>query len=117
LPLLGPIAGRSDGFVVGADGKLYSALETSLLLHPISGVKHYRLIQEDPGQVCVEWVPKSPDSAAENEIRRVLERHLGAETRIETRRVREIPREKSGKIRSVISTLAHPFIENKSEVA
>lgn len=109
FPMLGQIAGRSDGFVVGANGKLYSALEASLLLHPLEGIQHYRLVQEKYGHVCVDWVPKDEDAAPEHEIRRLLQKHLGEGTTIETRKVAEITREKSGKIRSVISNLPHPF--------
>lgn len=109
LPLLGQIAGRSDGFIAGADGKLYSALEAALLLHPIQGIRHFRLIQEKPGHVLVEWVPKAQDSNPENEVRALLKKQLGADTVVNLRKVAEIPRERSGKIRSVISKLPHHF--------
>ena len=109
FPLLGHIAGRSDGFVAGANGKFFSALEVSLLLHPVQGIQHYRLIQEKQEHVRVEWVAKNHDSNPENEIRLLLQKNLGTDTGIEIRRVVEIPRERSGKIRSVISNLPHPF--------
>jgi phenylacetate-CoA ligase len=107
--LLGQIAGRSDGFIAGANGKLFSALEVSLLLHSVQGIRHYRLIQERHGHVRVEWVAKDEVPMPENEMRLLLQKHLGTETRIEIHRVAEIPRERSGKIRSVISNLPHPF--------
>jgi len=109
FPVLGNIAGRSDGFVAGANGKLYSALELSLLLHPIQGIQHYRLIQEKQGHVRVEWVPKDHDSSPENEIRLLLRKHLGEDATIEINRVAEIRRARSGKILSVVSNLPHPF--------
>jgi phenylacetate-CoA ligase len=112
FPLMGKIAGRSDGFVIGANGKLFSALEVSLLMHPIQGIKHYRLVQEKYGHVRVEWVAKNRNSNSENEILLLLKKHLGAETTIEVRKVTEIRRERSGKIRSVISNLPHPFRQN-----
>ena len=108
FPLLGEIAGRSDGFVSGANGHLYSALEMSLLLHPIRGIQHYRLIQEKRGHIRVEWVPKNHDASPEKEIRLVLQKQLGVDTELEIHKVAEIPRERSGKIRSVISHV-HPF--------
>lgn len=109
FPLLGEIAGRSDGFVAGTNGKLFSALEVSLLLHPIHGIQHYRLIQEKQGHVRVEWVPKNHNASPENEIRLLLQKHLGIDTEIEIRRVAEIRRARSGKIMSVVSNLPHPF--------
>jgi len=109
FPMLDQIAGRSDGFIIGADGTLFSALEVSLLLKPIYGLAQYRLIQEERGKILVEWVATKDDRSPENEIRRRLHERLGEETAIETRRVVEIPREKSGKIRTVISKLSHPY--------
>ncbi|MCX6639780.1 MAG: hypothetical protein NTW14_04775 [bacterium] len=109
FPLLGEIAGRSDGFLIGVDGRLFSALEVSLLLHRLPGISQYRLLQHDPGAVTVEWVPKDPNFDPESEIRRALEQSLGDKMKIEIRRIAEIPREKSGKIRTVVSSLPHPF--------
>ena len=115
MAVLGKIAGRSDGFVAGADGKLYSALEISLLLHPVRGIQHYCLIQEKQGHMRVDWVAKGQESNPENEIRQLLQKHLGMETEIEIQRVGEIPREKSGKIRTVISSLPHSFSKGKHD--
>lgn len=109
FPLLGQIAGRSDGFIVGGDGRAYSALEISLLLKPVTGVRQYRLLQEAAGQVIVEWAPKDSGEKPEVQIRQLLREHLGAGLIITLRRVREIAPEKSGKIRSVISHLPNPF--------
>ena len=113
FPLLGPVAGRSDGFIVGENGKLFSALETSLLLHPLQGISRYRLVQERLGHVIVEWVAKENSHQPENKIRQELKKHLGNSIEIETRQVPVIRREKSGKIRSVISKLRHPFWEKE----
>jgi phenylacetate-CoA ligase len=109
FPLLQNIAGRSDGFIQGADGTLFSALEISLLLKPLQDVEQYRLIQEAPGRITVEWKAKHAKANPEEQIRRLLRGGLGEAFRIEVVRVAEIPREKSGKIRSVISRLPHPF--------
>lgn len=113
FPMLGHIAGRSDGFIMNADGRLFSALEASLLLKPVRGVKQYRLIQKKRGQVRVEWVAADQDSAPEDEIRRILGMRLGSNTQIGTKRVAEIPREKSGKIRTVISSVPNPSAQNR----
>ena len=109
FPLLGRITGRSDGFIVGMDGKHFSALEVSLLLHPIEGIRHYRLVQEKYGKVRVEWVPGTSSANPMNKILCILREHLGEKIEIDARQVNEIPREKSGKIRSVISKLPHPY--------
>ncbi len=109
FPLLGEIAGRSDGFIVGCDGQLFSALEISLLLKPLSGVRQYRLIQDQPGSLSVEWVAKDDSVQAESQMHNLLSARLGEKMAITLRRVDEIGPEKSGKIRAVISSLPRPF--------
>jgi phenylacetate-CoA ligase len=109
FPLLRGIAGRSDGFIIGTGGGTFSALEVSLLLKEITGVKQFRLIQEKSNEVIVEIVKAVPTAHPEEGIRRLLKKRLGSEMNIVLREVPDIPREKSGKIRSVISKLPHPF--------
>lgn len=109
FPLLGHIAGRSDGFILSTDGKPFSALEVSLLLKSVQGVKQYRLLQEEKGHVRVQWVAARHGAAPGNEISRILRGRLGSDTQIKIERVSEIQREKSGKIRTVISTVDNPF--------
>jgi len=109
FPRLGEIAGRSDGFIMGCDGQLFSALEISLLLKPLTDVRQYRLIQDQPGSLVVEWVAKDSSAAPEDQILQLLTARLGAQMAIVLRRVEEIRPEKSGKIRTVISSLPRPF--------
>jgi len=109
FPLLGEIAGRSDGFITGCDGQLFSALEISLLLKPLSGVRQYRLVQDRPGSLSVEWVAKDDSVQPEAQMRNLLSARLGEKMEITLRIVDEIRPEKSGKIRTVISSLPRPF--------
>ena len=109
FPLLGEIAGRSDGFIVGGDGQLFSALEISLLLKPLTDVRQYRLIQDQAGSLTVEWVAKDDSARPEEQIRQLLAARLGTQMAMVLRRVEEIRPEKSGKIRTVISSLPRPF--------
>ena len=109
FPRLGEIAGRSDGFIVGGDAQLFSALEISLLLKPLTGIRQYRLIQEQPGSLTVEWVAKDESTTPEDQIRQLLTARLGVQMAIMVRRMDEIRPEKSGKIRTVISSLPRPF--------
>ncbi|TKJ41562.1 hypothetical protein CEE37_03075 [candidate division LCP-89 bacterium B3_LCP] len=109
FPLMGKIAGRSNGFIKGADGKLFSALEISLLLKFVKGVAHYRLIQDNPAEIIVEWVTDGSGAEPAPEIENRLRERLGDGTELVIRKVERIEREKSGKIRTVISNLPHPF--------
>jgi phenylacetate-CoA ligase len=116
FPMLGRITGRSDGFIRGADGKAFSALEVSLLLKPVQGIKRYRLLQDSKEQVCLQWVAAEKNPAREEEIRKILSARLGSNIQIEIQRVAKIPKERSGKIRSVISSLPHPFARHRESL-
>jgi len=109
FPLLGEIAGRSDGFIVGSGGKLFSALEVSFLLHTLKGILHYRILQPDANKIIVEWVPRDSNVDVSGDIESALKPSMGDWVNIEIKKVAEIPREKSGKIRSVISSLPSPY--------
>jgi len=109
LPLLGGVAGRSDGFIAGAGGELFSALEIALLLKPVLGIGQYRLVQERPGQVRVEFTAAGRETSPEAEIHRRLAQRLGAATEISLVRLESLPREQSGKIRMVVSSVPSPF--------
>lgn len=113
FPLLSRVEGRSDGFLSDENGKLFSALEVSLLLKVVKGLHQYRVIQKERGRLLVECVPDNPESHPEPEIEKTLKERLGQQIHIECRKVAEIPREKSGKIRSVVSYLPHPFWQSE----
>jgi phenylacetate-CoA ligase len=112
FPLLQEVAGRSDGFIIGDGGRVFSALEISLMLKSIEGIRQFRLIQNSANSIKVEWIPSTEASSQESQIRATLEERLGPQMKIEVRIVNDIPREQSGKIRSVISELPNPFWEN-----
>lgn len=109
FPLLQGIVGRSDGFIIGSSGEPFSALEVSLLLKRISGMRQFRIIQEQFAAIVVEYVKREPTIDPRDAIQQTLKERLGEQMNIVTREVAEIPREKSGKIRTVVSDLPPPF--------
>jgi phenylacetate-CoA ligase len=111
FPVIGSIAGRSDGFIVAADGKIFSALEISLLLKPIRDINQFRILQKERHKIIVEWVPRDSNSQTQAQIKQILENRLGRNMEILLQRVNHIPPERSGKIRTVISHLPNPFWE------
>jgi phenylacetate-CoA ligase len=113
FPTIGSIAGRSDGFILAADGKIFSALEISLLLKPLHEINQFRIIQDERGKIVVEWVPRDSDSQPQAKIQQLFRERLGRNMEIVTRRVSHLSRERSGKIRTVISRLPNPFWERK----
>jgi len=112
FPLIKEISGRSDGFLIGEGGKVFPALEVSLLLKPVQGIQQFRIIQESAENIKVEVVPTGEKTQYVDQITSLLKSRLGQSICIYITTVDEITREKSGKIRSVISNLPHPFWRN-----
>ncbi|HEX8273659.1 MAG TPA: AMP-binding protein [Longimicrobiaceae bacterium] len=97
-PLLRAIHGRTQEFLVAADGRRvpHSALNVHAAV--FGGIHRYQLVQARPGEVELRWTgaPGSGDGACEA-LRARLETQLGAGFRLASRRVEEIPRTARGK--------------------
>lgn len=103
-----PVTTKAEDIVVTPDGRLISP---SILTHPFkpfSGIRASQLIQEDECTLRVRIVagPSFTD-AHWAELAAKLAARLGPEMRIERELVDDIPRERSGKYRWVISRVPH----------
>jgi hypothetical protein len=80
---------------------LYTNMET------IRGVSEFRIVQEkeDDFFVYIVRTEKGIESIVAEEVNRMLKRVLGDNISIDAKFVESIPREPSGKLRSVISKL------------
>lgn len=104
LPLLEDIQGRSTDFVVAADGTVMHGLSLIYILRDLSGVKAFKVIQETRALTQVLLVTDegfASDGAAQ--IISGFKQRLGAEVSVEVKVVDNIPAEKSGKFRYIIS--------------
>jgi len=104
LPLLSEVQGRSTDFVVAADGTLMHGLALIYVVRGQEGVSRFRIIQESIDRTRVELVP---DGALGEEIKqRIIDgfrERLGEGVQVDVETVPEIPPERSGKYRYVIS--------------
>ena len=107
LPLLKEIQGRSTDFVVAADGTVMHGLALIYIMRDVAGVKAFKIIQESQERTRVLVVAEpvlSADAAAL--IVDGFRKRLGAMVKIDLELVHDIPAEKSGKFRYVISHVA-----------
>ena len=104
LPLLEHLEGSAYDFFVSADGTHHSP---SLILNQIkymAGIEQYRVIQETITSVRAQIVPSENFSAETGEeLKGFMKRMLGNEAEITVEIVDEIPRDASGKMKSIIS--------------
>ena len=104
LPLLKEIQGRSTDFVVAADGTVMHGLALIYILRDLPGVQSFKVVQEDIALTRVFLVTNALFmSDIEQLIVASFKQRLGARVHIEVIQVSEIPAEKSGKFRYIVS--------------
>lgn len=104
LPLLKEIQGRSTDFVVAADGTIMHGLALIYTVRDVPGVERFKIVQHSLNHTEVLLVASAKfDAAGEARIVRDYKARLGQEVNITINRVDQIPPEKSGKFRYVVS--------------
>jgi phenylacetate-CoA ligase len=104
LPLLQDIQGRSTDFVVASDGTVMHGLSLIYILRDLAGVKAFKVVQETRALTRVLLVTDAhfaPDAIAT--ITHGFKQRLGADVAVVVDLVDNIPAEKSGKFRYIIS--------------
>jgi len=110
LPLLKEIQGRSTDFVVAADGTVMHGLSLIYILRDLEGVKSFKVVQESLSLTRVMLVvDASFTSDSVDLIVDGFKKRLGAMVRIEIQQVDEIPAERSGKFRYIVSHVTGSF--------
>ena len=107
LPMLAEIQGRSTDFVVAQDGTVMHGLALIYVLRDLPAVVGFRIVQESLKLTRVQVVPGAgygDETAAA--IRHGLRARLGAGVEVEVEPVDQIPAERSGKHRYVISKVS-----------
>lgn len=107
LPLLKEIQGRSTDFLVARNGTVMHGLALIYILRDLPQVRNFKIIQEslDLTRVCVVAETRLASEAA-NKISQGFKARLGQGVNIVIEEVPEIPAEKSGKFRYVVSKVA-----------
>ncbi len=98
------IEGRTDDFLVLPSGTIISPRNISILEY-VDGIAAYRIVQKENDKFKVQVVAESGFSPKTiSQIRnRILKGCLGEDVEIKVEIVDEIPRDKAGKMRAVVS--------------
>jgi phenylacetate-CoA ligase len=107
LPLLKEIQGRSTDFLVAQNGTVMHGLALVYILRDIPQVRAFKIVQESLELTQVSVVPEGEFSRELiQKIKDGFKARLGLDVQIEVDLVAEIPAEKSGKYRYVLSKVA-----------
>jgi phenylacetate-CoA ligase len=110
LPLMKKINGRANDFIILSDGTIIASCFLVIIMQGFHDVAQYRMIQEDESMMVIQLVKgerfneRTPE-LIKNEIDGITNKGLKLEIEI----LPEIPRDKSGKIRTVISRVASNY--------
>jgi phenylacetate-CoA ligase len=104
LTLLKEIQGRTTDFVIAADGTMMHGLALIYVLRNIEGVDAFKIVQESRTRTRVLVVGSQRfTTAAAAAIERGIKARLGESVEVSIERVADIPSERSGKFRYVVS--------------
>lgn len=104
LPLLQDIQGRSTDFVVAADGTVLHGLSLIYILRDLSGVQSFKVVQESKALTRVLLVTDvNFSNASVDLIVKGFKQRLGDSVQVQVDLVDNIPAEKSGKFRYIVS--------------
>jgi phenylacetate-CoA ligase len=107
LPLIKEIQGRTTDFVVAQDGTVMHGLALIYVVRDLPGVAKFKIVQESVDHTKVLLVAgPSFDRDVTERIRAGMARRLGSGVRIDVEVVEDIPPERSGKFRYVVSNVA-----------
>jgi phenylacetate-CoA ligase len=104
LPLMKLIEGRTGDFVKVPDGRVFPPSIIALTMRSIPGIAHFRMTQHKEDKFTVELV-EGKDFTEETIYQIITEfkKVLGDNIYVEPKIVKEIAKDKSGKLRSVTS--------------
>jgi len=106
LPLLESVEGRSNDSIVAPDGRIINSLALIYAVREIEGVERFRVCQKTVDRFHVQMVRNSNYGAgAEEQIRRKWGQLLRAPLSVTFEYLADLPREKSGKFRHVVSEI------------
>jgi phenylacetate-CoA ligase len=107
LPMLKEIQGRTTDFVVASDGTVLHGLALIYILRDLTGVRQFKIVQESLQATRILIVGDACfDPACIPEIQAKARARLGAQVQVSVELVDDIPPERSGKYRYVVSHLA-----------
>lgn len=107
LPTVSFIEGRTDDWLVAADGELIHPQVMTTLVRGEKGIGRFQFRQRDRGRIEMALTGNPPDlEALEGRIRDGVNERLQSRFEVSLVREAEIPRSASGKVRSVVSEVS-----------
>ena len=107
LPLLKKLQGRSTDFLVASNGTVMHGLSLIYIVRDLAGVKQFKIVQESLGLTEILLVTDTNfDQTNLASIEQGAKARLGQDVKVNVRLVSNIPPEKSGKYRYVVSKVA-----------
>jgi len=104
LPLLKEIHGRTTDFLVATDGTVMHGLALIYIIRDLPGVQKFKIVQENLQQTRILMVTDPSFRELDLQtIRSGVRQRLGRDVDVSIERVAEIPPERSGKFRYVVS--------------
>lgn len=104
LPMLKEIQGRTTDFVVAADGTVMHGLALIYILRDLPGLESFKVVQETRERTRVQLVAGPGfDRGRQADIVNGFKRRLGDAVEVLVEFVEQIPAEKSGKFRYIVS--------------
>ena len=107
FPVLETLVGRQEDVILFPDGR--GMMRFDFLFKELPGVAESQVVQESLTHLVINIVPSAQYGGSEADLirTRVATRYgLGSEVKIEVRRLEQIPRERNGKFRPVVSHLS-----------
>jgi len=104
LPLMEWVEGRADAFIQVPGGQIFSPIIWTILLRRFPEIARFRVNQEKIEEIKIQVEPRGDFTRSTIErITENIRNTLGKEVHISIEPVDAIPKDKSGKVRSVIS--------------
>lgn len=104
LPLMKLIEGRNDSFMQVSDGRVFSPIIWTAIMRQIVGVGQFKAIQEKKDLIRILVVKDSNFSEKTiYQIQHDVKEVMGSGIVVDVEQANEIPKDKSGKVRSVVS--------------
>ena len=104
LHVIDEVAGRKTDFVVAPDGRIMHALALIYVVRALPGIAQFKCVQRALDRIEVQIVPAAGwDDAGAHAVVAGMQARLGDDVAVEVRLLEDIPPERSGKHRYVVS--------------
>lgn len=114
LPLIKEIHGRSNDFIVAADGAMLHGVAFGMIMRDVPGIRAFKVIQEDITRTRVLLVVNGQyRTECAGRITQAFKARLGQAVSISVELVPEILPERTGKYRYIVSHVAHNMIQDR----